>query len=175
MASEQQQTVLGRVTSVFGVKGWVKVYSFTDPLDNIFGYKQWTLRQAGKQVPVKLVEGKRHGKGLIALFEGVTDRDQAAAYCGADILVAAEELPALPEGEYYWYQLEGLRVETPQGQRLGRVHHLMETGSNDVLVVRPDGDSIDDRERLVPYLPDDVVKNIDLQAGLIVVDWDPEF
>lgn len=175
MAPEQQETVLGRVTSVFGVKGWFKIYSFTDPIDNIFSYPHWTLRQGGQRIPVKLAEGKRHGKGLVARLDGVDDRDQAAGYCGFDILVGAEELPDLPEGEYYWYQLQGLRVETPEGRRLGTVHHLMETGSNDVLVIRPDRDSIDDRERLVPYLPDDVVQRIDLQDGVIVVDWDPEF
>jgi 16S rRNA processing protein RimM len=84
-------------------------------------------------------------------------------------------LPELPSGEYYWYQLEGLDVFTVSGECLGKVHHLMETGSNDVVVVRATSGSIDQRERLIPYLPDQVVQQVDLDQGRMVVDWDPEF
>ncbi|MDC0662606.1 ribosome maturation factor RimM [Marinobacter sp. SS21] len=175
MTQRSQETVIGRISSVYGVKGWLKVYSYTDPIDGILKYPGWTLVQDGRRKPIKLEDGRRHGPGIVVKFAGVGDRDVARGYCGADIVVPTESLPELPEGEFYWHQLEGLTVSTVSGDCLGQVHHLMETGSNDVLVVRANAESIDQRERLVPYLPDQVVREIDLAAGTLVVDWDPEF
>jgi 16S rRNA processing protein RimM len=163
------------LTAVFGIKGWLKVYSYTDPLEGILNYRNWTAVFEGKRMPLKLEDGRRHGPGIVVKLKGIDDRNIAATYCGADIVVPTEDLPALPEGEFYWHQLEGLRVETAGGEDLGRVSHLIETGSNDVLVVQSTETSIDQRERLIPYLPEDVVKSVDLAGELILVDWDPEY
>lgn len=171
--------VVGRITAVYGVKGWVKIHSYTEPMDNILGFRSWYLQRNGRWQAVALAEVKRHQKGLIALLEGVDDREEARSYCQCDIAVSAGEMPALEEGEFYWHQLEGLRVytavDTQPETLLGAVHHMLETGANDVMVVRPCGGSIDDRERLVPWLPDTVVKRVDRKAGAIYVDWDSEF
>ncbi len=171
--------IVGRITTVYGVKGWVKIHSYTEPMDNILGFEAWHLWRNGTWQPVNIAGAKRHQKGLIAALEGVTDREQARAYCQCDIAVPSSEMPALDNGEYYWHQLEGLAVYAPdeqgQPQRLGRVDHLMETGANDVLVVRPDRGSVDDRERLIPWLPDQVVRSVDLDGGRIDVDWDIAF
>lgn len=175
MTQRSQETVVGRITSVFGVKGWLKVYSYTDPLEGILKYRNWTAVFDGKRVPVTLEEGRRHGPGIVVKLRGVDDRDLALTYCGADLVVPTSDLPPLPEGEYYWHQLEGLVVESVEGENLGRVSHLIETGSNDVLVVQATERSIDQRERLIPYLPGQVVKSVDLTEGLIRVDWDVEF
>ena len=125
--------VMGRITAVYGIKGWLKVYSFTDPMANILKYRQWRLRYPnGREQTVKLDGGRIHGKGLIALLEGTADRDLAQQFVGADILVSSRELPAPDKDEYYWYQLEGLTVlarnEDGNEVNLGKVHHLMETG-----------------------------------------------
>lgn len=176
--SEQSQdnlTVLGRITSVYGIKGWVKIYSYTQPMDNILRYTPWQLKINGQWTDVKMAEGKRHGKGIVARLDGVTDRDQARAYCELEIAVDRSLLPELAADEYYWSQLEKLQVYTLDGVLLGKVHHLIETGSNDVLVVRKCEGSLDKRERLIPYLPDQVVSEINLEAGTMRVDWDPEF
>ncbi|MBS3803117.1 MAG: ribosome maturation factor RimM [Oleiphilaceae bacterium] len=175
MTRRSQETVVGRITAVFGIKGWLKVYSYTDPLDGILGYRNWTAVFEGKRVPLKLEEGRRHGPGIVVKLKGIDDRNIAMTYCGADIVVPTTDLPALPEGEFYWHQLEGLRVETLDGQELGSVSHLIETGSNDVLVVQSTETSIDQRERLIPYLPEDAVSRVDLAEGLLLVDWDPEY
>jgi 16S rRNA processing protein RimM len=124
---------------------------------------------------MRLEEGRRQGQGIVVRLKGINDRNLASTYSGAEIRVRTAELPELPEGEYYWHQLEGLSVVTQNDECLGKVHHLMETGANDVLVVRATADSIDQRERLIPYLPDQVLKEVDLNAARIVVDWDPEF
>jgi 16S rRNA processing protein RimM len=84
-------------------------------------------------------------------------------------------LPELEEGDYYWSDLIDLEVRTEAGQLLGVVHSLMETGSNDVLVVQGTAESLDRSERLIPWLPGSVVKNVDLAGRVITVDWDPGF
>lgn len=168
--------ILGRVSSVYGVKGWVKIYSYTEPMDRILDYGQWMLSHDGQWSLVTVDKGRSHGKGMVAHFEGCEDREQAREYCGAEIAVPRDRLPELPEGEYYWFELEGQTVVTEQGVILGKVDYLMSAGSsNDVLVVKGDADSIDRRERLIPYVPDLYVKDVDLDLGRILVDWDPEF
>lgn len=172
--SKSSEAVLGKITSVYGVKGWVKIYSFTDPIENILQYRRWTLKKDGVERVVGLSAGKKHGKGLVACIDGCNDRELAQQYCGSLIVVSSEELPELEEGEFYWHQLEGLSVKTVEGVDLGTVSHLIETGSNDVMVIKGSrGDA--KKERLVPYLPGQVVTDIDLEEKTITVDWDPEF
>jgi len=168
-------TVVGQITSVYGVKGWLKIYSHTDPMDSILSYKPWLIQRNGQWVAVNVETSRKHGKGLVAKLEKVDDRDVARQYCGIDIAIERSQLPALDAGEYYWSQLEQLTVHTLAGEVLGKVSHLIETGSNDVLVVKGDSNSIDDKERMIPYLPDQVVKEINLDTGTMRVDWDPEF
>lgn len=175
MTQHPQETVIGQITSVFGVKGWLKVFSHTDPRDGILNYRDWTLVLDGKRVPVKLEEGRRQGQGIVVRLKGIDDRELARTYSGAEVRVPTEELAELPVGEYYWHQLEGLDVFTIEDECLGKVHHLLETGANDVLVVHATADSIDQRERLIPYLPGQVVMNVDLSNTRMVVDWDPEY
>lgn len=174
MMLERELVVLGKIVSVHGIRGAVKVYSFTDPIDNILDYKSWILRREDEQITAQLQTGRMQGKVLVAELANVADRDQARELVDFEICVYRDELPELASDEYYWYQLQGLKVITQQGQLLGRVDHLLETGANDVLVVKPCADSIDDRERLLPYI-DQCVLTIDLTAGELQVDWDAEF
>ena len=175
--------VVGRITTVFGVKGWVKVHSYTEPMENILGYRSWYVErkdgQKGEWQPIEIEDAKRHQKGLIALIEGVSDREQARSYCQCDIAVPEREMPELEQGDFYWHQLEGLKVYScdAEGRELllGKVDHLMETGANDVVVVKACEGSIDQRERLIPWLPDQVIKQVDIDGGAIRVDWDSEF
>jgi len=170
--------VSGRITSVYGVRGWVKVHSFTEPQENILNYSQWWLKRPKTLEPLVIDAGRRHGKGLVVHIAGCDDREEAKAFCGHDIAVNSGEFPELESGEFYWHQLEGLQVYNEyNGERtlLGRVHHLLETGSNDVLVVRGCQGSLDRKERLIPYLEDQVVLNVNLHEGTLDVSWDPEF
>ncbi len=166
---------VGRITAVYGVRGWVKVHSYTEPMDNLLQFSDWWLREQNGWEPLQIDGGKRHGKGLIVHIKGVDDRDLAARFCQRDIAVSRDLMPTLDEGEYYWHQLEGLRVISRfgSGERdFGTVVRMVETGANDVLVVRGGEDG---RERLIPYLPGEYITDIDLDAGVITVDWDPEF
>ncbi|MDJ0833099.1 MAG: ribosome maturation factor RimM [Gammaproteobacteria bacterium] len=159
---------IGHILAAHGVKGQVKVYSNTSPRENIVTYSPWVLEQAGEQKTVE-VTGKRQGKNVIAQLAGIDDRDQAIGLSGARILIRSEQLPQLEQGEFYWSQLIGLDVVSTEDQAFGRVDHMLETGANDVMVVQGD------RERLIPFVMDEVVKQVDLDQGQIIVEWDAEF
>lgn len=158
--------VLGQVSGVFGVKGWVKVRSHTDPREAILDYPNWMLKRGDAWQSVVLEDGQPHGKSVIAKLENTNDRDAAAALIGVDIAVPREDLPATGMGEYYWADLEGLKVVRRDGRTLGTVTALMATGANDVLVV--DGD----REMLIPFVMGEVILEVDLAAGVISVEWE---
>jgi 16S rRNA processing protein RimM len=146
----------------------VKVFSHTSPLSNILNYTTWYLKIDQGWQEYRLENGKAHGKGIIAKLNGIDDRDVAAGMIDTDIAIPREQLPDLGENEFYWTDLEGLMVQTTEGVELGRLDHLFETGANDVMVVKGE------RQRLLPYI-DGVVKEVDLAAGTMLVDWDPEF
>lgn len=145
------------------------MYSYTEPRENILTYQPWYLRTGDDWQPCRLAEGRRHGKGVVARLDGCEDRDQAAALMDREIRVAREQLPATAPGEYYWQDLIGLQVVTLAGDPLGRVDHLLETGANDVLVVAGE------REHLIPFVMDRIVVDVDLEAGVMRVDWDKDF
>ena len=167
--------VVGKIFSVHGVRGEVKVFSFTDPIENLLEYKTWTLKRDGVVVKqVELVSGRSTQKDLVAKLKGLDDRDEARLLSGHEICISRSLLPNLAEDEYYWYQLQGLNVVDLQEQLLGKVDHLLETGANDVMVVKPCAGSLDDRERLLPYTAQCVLK-VDLAAGEMRVDWDADF
>jgi 16S rRNA processing protein RimM len=167
--------VVGKLMSPFGVKGWLKLYSHTQPIENIATYEPLWMKQGECWQPINLEHVQRHGKGLVAKIKGCDNRDQTPAYIGCDLAIKREQLPALEQGDFYWTQLEGLKVVTTAGEFLGIVDHLLETGSNDVLVVHPATGSIDQQERLIPYLWEDVVTAVDLERGEMTVDWDKDF
>lgn len=161
---------VGRISGVFGVKGWLKIFSYTEQRENILRFTPWHLGKAGTHTIIKVIDGAIQGKSVIALLDGINDRDQAAALIGSEIFIDAEQLPKPAPDEYYWSDLIGLSVETISGISLGVVDSLMETGANDVLIV-----SGEERERAIPFLQGQNVVNIDLEAGKITVDWDPDF
>ena len=171
MPVASRRVPMGRIVGLYGVQGWLKIESWAEPRMRIFDYQPWLLGAApGGETKVSGVKGRTQGKGIVAQLPDVVDREQAAALIGTDIYVTREQLPAPAEGEYYWVDLEGLEVVTTEGVALGRVTHLFATGANDVVVAR-DGE----RERLIPFIQGSYVRSVDLSAGRMVVDWDPEF
>ena len=136
-------------------------------MEAILQYQPWLLGEDKK--PVEIVDGRKQGKGLAALLPGFDDREQAATLVGSQIFVKREQLPTTEKDEYYWSDLEGLEVKTIDGVLLGRVESILETGANDVMVIRGD------REHLVPFVQGQYVSRVDLENGMIEVDWDPEF
>ena len=172
-AEDPGMILLGRVSGLFGVKGWIKVYSDTEPRDNILNYSPWYLRRQDGWQPYEIIAGRPHGKGIVAQLANCHDRDAAAELIGSTIAIRQDQLPAAGEDEYYWSELRGLKVITTLGIELGRVVSLMETGANDVLVVREAGEQ--GREHLIPFIRQQVIHKVDLENGQLTVDWDPEF
>ena len=169
-----QFVVVGKISSAYGIKGWVKIYSYTDPVTNILSYQPWYLSSPAKhqaQQKINIVTGRAHGKQVVAQIEGCTDRNQAELFRGLDISVPRNQLPEPEESEHYWVDLEGLQVINVEGQTLGVVDSMMETGANDVLVVKDKGG----KEHLIPFVKDEFIRDIDMDKRIISVDWDPEF
>ncbi|MBV2128861.1 ribosome maturation factor RimM [Arsukibacterium indicum] len=173
---DKDLVVLGRFGAVYGINGWLKVVAYTDIPEGIFDYTPWQIKLQGNWQPVQVSSWKRHSNGLIAKLDGISDRDIAQRYVNAEIAVTAQTLPLLEDGEYYWKDLMGLAVVNEAGYHLGEVSDMMETGSNDVIVVKANRtDAFGKKERLLPFLTDTVVKSVNLAEKRIIVDWDPAF
>ncbi len=162
--------MLGKLHGAFGVRGELKLESFTDPRSAIFRYQPWTLRNPhGGERSVEGAHGRETAKGVVATFPDIEDRDAAEAMRGYEIFAPRSALPAPKPGEYYWIDLEGLRVLNVDGADFGTVSHLFSTGANDVLVARGD------RERMIPFKQPDYVRSVDFDTGVVTVDWDADF
>lgn len=164
--AEEDLVPMGRISGLYGVKGWVKVFSYTDPREAILDFDRWWLNKSGSWQPVAVSDGRRHGKAVIASLGDCHDRDAAAGLLDVDIAVPRSALPEPAENSFYWADLEGLGVVNTKGETLGRVAYLLETGAHDVMVVQGD------TERLIPFVLHDTVREVDLGKGLITVDWD---
>ncbi|MDQ3230022.1 MAG: ribosome maturation factor RimM [Pseudomonadota bacterium] len=167
---QDRRILVGRFVGAFGVRGEVKLESFTDPKSAILRYQPWILRDAqGRERMLEGVRGRETTKGLVASIADLQDRDAAEALRGTEVWVAREALPPPQPGEYYWVDLEGLRVLNLGGVDFGVVSHLFSTGANDVVAVQGE------RERLIPFVMPEYITAIDFEAGTITVDWDADF
>ncbi len=161
---------MGRVVGPYGVRGWLRIQPYTLRSETVLEYQPWRVRQRSGAIETPTVlEAKVHGKGVIVRIAECQMREDVQRWTGGVIECPVSALPGLAAGEYYWGELLGLTVETTEGRVLGSVHQLLETGANDVLVVRAT-----DRDRLIPYIAA-VVRRVDKDARRIVVDWDPDF
>lgn len=169
MGSEEL-VIVGQIVGLFGVKGWVKLRSYTDPREQIAQYQPWQVLIDGQWQSFEVEALQPQGKSLIARLAGIADREQAARLMNSDIVIDRQQLPVLSENEFYWRDLEGLKVLNLNGVELGTVTSLLETGANDVLVVRKDKAEI-----LIPYVLHRVVHAVDMESGIIRVDWEADF
>lgn len=165
--SKAKHIVIGKIGAVYGIKGWLKIHSYTEFGASILDYSPWLLSKNGENFhEIRVEEGKTHGKGLIAKLEGLENPEEARLYTGCQIYILRSQLPDLEDDEYYWSDLEGLNVIDQHGKNLGQVSYLIETGANDVLVVKGEV------ERAIPYLPGMTVLKVDLPGKQILVDWE---
>ncbi len=175
--------VVGKITTAFGIQGWVKIYSFTDNPEDIFSYTPWSVKTARGVKMIKVSKWKIQSKGLVAKLEGCNDRDSALAYGQNEIRIKKSQFQPLQDNEFYWKDLQGCRVINQQQENLGIVQSLMETGANDVLVVKIDHEAVplqsdkgkDEKQRLIPYVPDEVIQTVDIANKQIVVEWPSDF
>ena len=176
MSEQNNRIVMGKLGSTYGIRGWLKVFSYTDNAESIFDYSPWYLNQKGKWVEYKVESWKRHGQGYVCKLAGLDVREDAQLMTNFEIAIDPASLPELSEDEFYWRELFGMQVFTTKGYNLGEVTDLLETGSNDVLVIKANlKDAFGQKERLIPYLEEQVIKKVDREARRIEVDWDPGF
>jgi 16S rRNA processing protein RimM len=163
-AAADRWVVLGKIGGAFGVQGWVRITSYTDPPDNILDYEHWYLGRAGQWQEVEVEDGRMTAKGVQAKLVGIESPEDARLQVGIEIAVPRSELPPTAPGEYYWSDLEGLEALTPTGESLGRVDHFRSTPGGDIAVIRGA------KEHWIPFVKDRIVK-VDLDARRIVFDW----
>ncbi len=163
--NKDSQIVVGKVSGCFGVKGWLKIFSYCDPRENITTYKSWNVGDK----TFEGVESKKHGKLIVAKLKGIDDKDTAQTLIGSIIRIEKDQLSQLDPDEYYWHDLIGLEVNNTKGIKFGKVTSILETGTHDVIVIAGD------RERLVPYITDQsnnkTIIDVDLTTKTITVDW----
>ena len=167
--------VLGQFGKIHGLKGWLKLNSFTSPPENILDYPQLLAVIDRKRTTLKIDQFRRQPKGLLVHVDGYDDPESARQLTGVELSVMIDTMPELTDDEFYWHQLLGMKVVNQQAELFGQVTKLMETGANDVLVITPTEDSLDDRERLVPYLVDTVIVAVDLDGNIITVNWGADY
>lgn len=168
--------ILGKLGAAYGIRGWLKVFSSTEQAESIFDYQPWFIQRSGQWQHIEIEDWKHHNKDIIVKLNGVDDRDAATLLTNFEITVDSTQLPKLDNNEYYWKDLMGCHVVTLDGYDLGTIIDMMETGSNDVIVIKANlKDAFGLKERLVPFLDGQVIKKVDLKSKLIEVDWDPGF
>ena len=173
MSLASDKVIVGKIGAPYGVKGWVKINSYTEKPEGIFEYTPWFL---GEEKECSIDQWRTHGKSLVAKIEGVENRDDAERVKNLDIYINASQLPDLGDDGIYWRELTGMKVVTTQGYDLGVVKEVFNTGANDVIHVKANvGDAFGQKERLVPFVFDEVVQVVDKEAKVIKVDWDPGF
>ncbi|KII78553.1 ribosome maturation factor RimM [Vibrio renipiscarius] len=176
MSEQNNRIIVGKLGSTYGIRGWLKVFSYTDNAESIFDYSPWYLNQKGEWVEYKVESWKRHGQGYVCKLAGLDVRESAQLLTNFEIAIDPAVLPELSEEEFYWRELFGMQVVTTKGYDLGVVTDMLETGSNDVLVVKANlKDAFGQKERLIPYLEEQVIIKVDRVAQRIEVDWDPGF
>jgi 16S rRNA processing protein RimM len=167
MSIDTDYIVIGKVGTTYGVQGWMKIVSFTDAATDILNYSPWYIEENKAWQPAKIEGAPRmHGKGVVAKFAGFDAPETARVLTGKEIAIKRTQLAKLKKNEYYWTQLEGLTVINKDGKVFGKIIYLIETGSNDVLVVKGD------KEHAIPYLFGDVVTSVDLANKTMHVDWE---
>ncbi len=168
--SEETLLHVGKISGVFGIKGWVKVFSFTGYREDILQYSPWILKKNATTKIVEVVTGQLQNQLVVAQIKGIDDRNAAETLIGWEIFVEKSQLPAAKENEYYWSDLIGLEVENTEGVVLGVIDNLLETGANDVIIVQGE-----ERQHAIPFLQPQIVLEVDLATRKMRVDWDADF
>ena len=166
---QDEWVIVGRFGRPHGIKGFVSVYSFTEPSDNILSYSDWHVSLNHSWQPIKILSVQIHNKTIVAQIEGYPERESVALLTNVEIAIRKEQLASLAPDEYYWHQLIGMKVINQQAQEFGLIIEIMPTGSNDVLVVQGE------KRHLIPYLPGQFIIEINDKSQTMIVDWDMDF
>ncbi len=172
----KKPVILGTIGSTYGIRGWIRVHSYTSNPKNIFNYQPWLVKQISQWQLIQLESWQQHRQSLIIKIKDLNERHTVSLFNNCKIIVDSDQLPLLKKHDYYWKDIIGCQVFTTNGYNLGKVIEMIETGSNDVMVVKANiQDTFNIKERLVPFLYERIIKNVDLVHLVIEVDWNPVF
>lgn len=167
---QKNWVLVGSIGKPYGIKGWVRINSYTEPSSNIFLYRPWYLSTVDQEsYKLAIIQHQIHQRQLLVQFENCQSPETVRLLTNHKIYVKRQQLLPLGPQDYYWADLEGLKVYTCENIYLGTVQSLFATGSNDVLIV------IGKKRILIPFLLEKTVKSIDLVQQSMIVDWDPNF
>jgi 16S rRNA processing protein RimM len=179
---------VGRVIGAWGVKGWIRIQPFSRDPKALFSSRRWFVRPpetdgprpaataGAKPLPplLRITHSKDHGDGVVASAQELPDRSAAEAMKGARIFIARSSFPTAGDGEFYWIDLIGLAVVNREGEALGTVTDLLDTGAHSVLRVRrPEATETTppaEAERLIPFVAA-FIDDVSLDQRRITVDW----
>lgn len=163
--------LVGSVGKPHGIKGWVKINSYTEPPSNILLYQPWYLKNSDKNEPslIKVQQYQIQTQRIVVQFENYETPESTRPLTNQPIYIERKQLSPLSPQEYYWADLEGLKVYNCENTYLGIIQTLLTTGANDVLIIEGE------KRILIPFLLNNTIKSIDLDQQVMIVDWDPNF
>ncbi len=166
--SDEKKLLVGKINGFFGIKGWVKIFSYTEPRKNILSYQPWYIINNGNYEILEITDGREQSKTIVAHIKGIDNRDLSINLIGQDLYINQDQLPKLDDGKHYWYELVGFKVINQNQNNLGVVDYLVDTGSNNVIVTKGE------KEHWIPYI-EPFLLSIDKDNKEILVDWDEDF
>ena len=165
-----KKVFLGKITGVYGIKGWLKIQSFTSPPENILNYPSWIIDNQGIEDLYSVTQGRKHNNKIIVKLEKIDDRTTAESLINSKIQILRSNLPKLSNENYYWSDLEGLSVLNSEEKVIGKIESLIETGANDVMVII----TLKDERILIPFVMHEIIKEVSVEQNYIKIDWSIE-
>lgn len=166
---------IGELKKPYGIHGWLWVFSFTEDREAIFHMQPWVINTAMGQKTLTVKNWRQQGKGYVVQLNEVPDRNIAETMFGVSLWAEKNNLSELAEDEYYWSDLIGLTViSQSENVILGRVKELFETGAHAIMVVEPTADSVDGKERLIPWHKQ-TIGEVNLAEQTLMVDWGSDY
>ncbi len=164
---DDKKIYLGKITGVHGVKGWLKIQSFSSPPENILNYPQWIINNQGEEDFYSIEKGRKQNNKIVVKLEKIDDRNTAESLINSKIQILRSDLPKLPNENYYWSDLVGLSVLNSEEKVIGKIESLIETGANDVMVIK----TAKDKRVLVPFVMHEIIKEVNVELNYIKIDW----
>ena len=164
---DDKKIYLGKITGAHGIKGWLKIRSFSSPLENILKYPQWIINNQGEEDFYSIEQGRKQNNKIVVKLEKIDDRNTAESLINSKIQILRSDLPKLSNENYYWSDLVGLSVLNSEDKVIGKIESLIETGANDVMVVN----TSKDERILIPFVMHEIIKEVNVDLNYIKIDW----
>ena len=167
---DDKKIYLGKITGVHGIKGWLKIQSFSSPPENILNYPSWIINNKGEEDYYSIEQGRKQNNKIVVKLEKIDDRNTAESLINSKIQILRSDLPKLSNENYYWSDLVGLSVLNSEETVIGKIESLIETGANDVMVII----TLKDERILIPFVMHEIIKEVNVELSYIKIDWSIE-